>query len=123
MKTVKAPKTVTIKRSKWLRGRSESYLRNPLSGEMCCLGFLAREAGLSTRQINDKREPEDLTQCITGLTNMLDDLVLERHFLSNTNTCVHLMCTNDDTSINDEAREKNIKELGKEIGVTFKFED
>lgn len=121
MKTIKAPKTVTIKRSKWLRGGKDPYMRNPDTGKMCCLGFLARKAGLSTRQINDKREPEDLAQCITGLTNVFDD---DPHSsLTNTATCLDLMCANDENLINDEAREKEIKKLGKKIGVTFKFED
>lgn len=121
MKTVKAPRVVTIKRSKWLRGASEAFLRNPDTGKMCCLGFLARKVGLSTRQINDKREPEDLTQCITGLTKILNDFVSEVPFLENTNICVDLMSTNDDTTIDDKIREKQIKDLGKGIGVTFKF--
>lgn len=121
METIEAPKTVVVKRSKWMRGDQEtSCLRNKKTGKMCCLGFLTREAGFRTRQINGKLQPDDLTKCIKGLTRPHTYCDQDTDII-NTETCKNMMDINDDKNIDDETREKQIAREGKRIGVNFKF--
>ncbi len=119
MKTVELPKTVTIKRSKWLRGTGEGCLLDD-KGKMCCLGFLAREAGFSSDEILNKQQPQELSRCILNLSVILSEGM---DALIETNICVVLMSNNDDRGIGEAAREEGIKEWGQKIGVDFKFED
>ncbi len=118
MQTVKVPKIVVIKRSKWLRGDLfKSCLLND-KGEMCCLGFLARKIGFTSSEILDINQPDDLSKRIIGLAKPDGS----KGSLP-TKTADALMRINDCEYSSDEEREKKIKSLGKKIGVTFKFVD
>ncbi len=118
METIKAPKNVVVKRSKWLKGDVEESVLLNEKGKMCCLGFLAREAGFTPKQIRKVCQPDDLNKQIIGLTKPIGF-----DQLWGTRTCFALMSANDSGILTDQAREKKIKSLGKKIGVTFKFVD
>jgi len=56
---------LTIVRSQWQRGsREDSYLLNPYSGMMCCLGFYCRALGVDPAVIQGREAPSQVAAAI-----------------------------------------------------------
>lgn len=117
MQTIQAPKVVVVRRSEWLRGKGAnvSCLLDPNTSKMCCLGFLAIEAGFGTNDIRNQKEPNDLPNLIEGLT------LADKNSVVCTAICTNLMVINDDIELEEKERESQIIAKGKEIGVNFEF--
>lgn len=54
-------KTLVIEESKWLHGNKWKSLLLNSTGEMCCLGFLAKSYGATDDEIRIKGTPENTT--------------------------------------------------------------
>ena len=120
---------LTIKRDKWLRGRLNSALYDSDSKKMCCLGFFARECGLSQRAIRDIGSPSSVSFYLSLkkkpkkiFYRLLKDSS-GYHTLVNNNLCRRLMKINDNRHTSDEEKEKQIKKNFKKIDVEVKFID
>lgn len=130
---------VTVSRRRWLRGKlADKYgsaLLEPESNRMCCLGFAALKAGCTRDEIRDKGTPEDLRQQLSldgkafpkPLLGLLTDS--GRH---NNVECAKLMEANDNVTrweddkeivIPGHEREAKVRELGKKVGINFRFVD
>ena len=119
-------KTLVIKRSKWARGMTdESALRvtkpNEVegvmrpSGTMCCLGFLARECGATTKQINGKLVPSDVPNVAWPA-----GLVTKKG--GHTKLCDKIVEVNDSVGIDvADDREKKLTKLFTKIGYKLVF--
>jgi hypothetical protein len=128
---------LTIQRSKWYRGQdsTESRLLRP-DGRMCCLGFYAKALGATDDQIESLHTP---AMCLSN-PNILPNpftwgnggewllflppnapKTIRNH--QNSKTCSALMNLNDDREINDETREKEVKEIFAKNGVEVEFVD
>jgi hypothetical protein len=137
MKIIEDIKEFTVNRKKWLRGEGsdKSYLMDPISGKMCCLGFYAKQSGLSKKDIESMPSPGSVIQLLNGdevYTNAevicrpakpikWNTKLIWRGQKCNSKTCDALMDANDDEDITDEVREKNLTSLFKKIGITVKF--
>ena len=111
---------LVIDRRKWKRGVGESGLLMPKDseypGQMCCLGFLARETGHSRKSISGVATPEDLCKPKKFISEHL--LKANAH---NNRRCIKLMSVNDSEQISDTKRESTLTKLFKKIGVNVKF--
>lgn len=144
-KVLKDIKTLTIKRSKWLRGKGEqaSSLLNSRSGKMCCLGQYAESCGIKPDQMKNLASPAELLNYLGGsefVENVNGTLVKTKpqniewktKLVMGKPTCYDntviasvMMSTNDDDDgeFTEEAREQKLTRLFKRIGVKVKFVD
>ena len=119
-------KEFTVKRSSWLRGegsKNSALLRD--DGKQCCLGFIAEQCGVDrsrlTRTYPSRLEFSDqklLPECFYEVENDIisdikDDSQLVRSAAS----------INDDSSIEDVERERNLVKLFLKHDITLKFVD
>ena len=113
---MKNVKTLVIKRSRWLRGESNSYLLRPKDKKMCCLGFYARACGAQASDINGYCAPSEYSGFPAWLLS--DDFFAGPACSS---AAYKLMRANDSVNKTDKQREKIIKAEFKKRGVTVKF--
>lgn len=136
----KKKKKLTIKRSLWYRGKGGcgSFLMRS-NGEMCCLGFAARQLGkVPEEDILGKSTPSDLLdEHRNWETDQLnpDEIRLHRQLssgglgflykkdLDNSNVCEGLMHSNDDHLLNEKEREEKIRDSFKRQGIEVEFVD
>jgi len=103
----------TVDRNTWDRGRGTSFLLNPNTEKMCCLGFYARACRLKNKEIEFHGSPWMLyKKWKTFLIN--DDW-------DNSKVCKKLMKVNDDECMSADRREKQLKKIFKANGVKVKF--
>jgi len=109
---------LVIDRKQWLRGEGghRSYLLRKSDRKMCCLGFFSLACGLREDQILGVVSPRDLLDSPTQMSFLFDDEGLSSSFVGD-----HLMATNDDPSLHDADREKNITRLFAENGIEVSF--
>jgi hypothetical protein len=145
--TAKRPLTVWVNRARHLRGDtaggSDSMMRNEHGGQ-CCLGFVGRELGCSTKELHERSGPSDVvadvgldydanraTQ-VFEVTNAVEARKAEVKELfrsvglvdtrgHHTATCKELIAVNDGNKLRGETRETKLKSLGLKIGINFKF--
>ena len=103
---------VIVDRSRWLRGSVNSRLLRD-DGKMCCLGFVCLKLGYTEKEIKNKNTPYELTY-----NDIFGDFST---YNAAKNTVYHLMKLNDSIITNDVDKEIEITEIGKEIGIQFKF--
>lgn len=102
---------VIVKRSKWYRGKGseDSYLLLR-GGKMCCIGFLARAFGCTRKDIL--------------LKNVIEYVPSQESWsLTHDRTLSKCYDINDDDTITEAKRERELKALGKKMGVQFTFVD
>ena len=109
---------LTIDRKRWLRGETDSVLRNK-KGLMCCLGFYCLRKRFKVADILDVTSPSDVIY-INGTTR-LDRLIVLDDDADDNAVCNNLMIINDNTDISDKQRERRITQLFKKINVEVKF--
>ncbi len=112
---MKIKKTFTIDRNTWYRG--QSYARSRLlkkNGQMCCLGQVGRQCGISDKALIHNGTPQCSDECGKFPT------FLVRNGL-NTATCEKLMTINDDRKTKDPEREEFIKKEFKKRGYLVTF--
>lgn len=132
-----------VDRSKWYRGKGpeHSALLNS-KGEMCCLGFYARAAGLPASIIRNIASPAGAVElCAVGATlgkkraivrssKVLWETKLTTSsirntsntaVISNTDATAKLMNVNDFQGITDTSREEQLTAIFKGIGINIKF--
>lgn len=100
---------VTIQRSKW----GTNALRNK-AGRYCCLGFCAKAAGITDEQMQGVGLPGDL--------NYAYAYQFDNYFPTLGNVAGELAEINDSNK-RKHNKEKDIKALGKSVGVDFRFVD
>lgn len=104
-------KTVRISRRRWLRGTDKGTLRNS-HGKQCCLGFVCREYGLKAKDIKGIDIPSSLSLI---LNPDLPEWLLES---KDVNLAVE---ANDDVSLSDRQREKEIRVIFARNGLRAVF--
>lgn len=124
---------VKVNRRRWLRGQDAadngSFLRRETDGKQCCLGFAARAAGLTRKQITGKATPSDLLDSgvVKRLPKALQGLIKRG---INGRTCERLMTTNDKEmeyngklyeTFSESTRERRVRAFGKRVGIRFTF--
>lgn len=107
---------VEIDRKRWYRGKGDDLgmlrLRN---GKQCCLGFAARVLGCRAKEILNKFMPEYLDRELTGLSKSVDG------YIDNTEFSNSAAKANDDETITDKQRERQLKTLARKAGFDFQF--
>ncbi len=113
---------IVVERKKWLRGKrpwgSPSMLLNH-SGEMCCLGFVAKQlCEVDDISILGIREP-------SGLSNVVEPLN-ESCFVGhdrrvNSDLTEEAMLINDDSCMCDKEREERLIDLFKAHNIELLF--
>lgn len=117
---------VIIDRTKWLRGEGndKSRLLRPSDGKMCCIGFACLAAGIPKSAIEDRAEvgllfgnpsmpiPESLKLLYSRRPSGLGE---------ESGVCHNLYEVNDLKDYNDESREADIVNMGKDAGIAFSF--
>ncbi|MDE2020468.1 MAG: hypothetical protein KGJ13_09055 [Patescibacteria group bacterium] len=98
------PKSFTVLRSRWLRGRgnSHSYLYRHSDAKMCCVGFFARAGGLRAKEIDNMKELGDVG---TPLERALGEIY----------------AVNDNEDLSDKERESKLKRRFADLGVRVTF--
>jgi hypothetical protein len=120
---------VEISRATWLRGQAENGCLL-LNGQRCCLGFVARQAGLPDEEITGWDVPSGLCGK-EELGNPLLAPLLERHvsdedgwtYVSSSELEQELVKVNDDVTIDDAERERRLIDLARQGGYKFVFVD
>jgi hypothetical protein len=119
---------VEIKRSRWLRGRAPSYLRNE-AGKQCCLGFVCRQAGWKAKDLVGRGMPAGLygTEKVDTPPLVLRGLVTNvssgYDYLRNSDVAEELASINDEPNFTPEQRETALTKLAKKAGLQFIFVD
>lgn len=127
MKTYKDPEEFTVDRSKWCRGNkkldsvTERSCLLTKDGNMCCLGFEAKAAGFTKKELFDKSTP--LSLIVNDGTIEWDTALIKKQYLLNYNSkiCEKIMTVNDNVKITDPQRESELKILFAKIGMKVKF--
>lgn len=130
---------VTIERSSWLRGQSESALlliKPSAEGEskavMCCLGFACLAAGMTPEQIEGRTSPGSLYGIGTAIPDAIKQALTRPRVptesgwlpgIVNNDVCNELMRINDSQNITEEGREGKIIDLGLSAGIQFTIVD
>lgn len=138
------PVEVVVSRAKWGRGESSysglligtlEHVPDHLVGKMCCLGFVARRAGLRASDIEDVVSYDDrcfLSSCHTALSPLGQKLYKKfpKLFRRNgggewTTSAFHDEMTriNDDAHLREDIREQRLCEVGLRAGIHFTFVD
>ena len=104
---------VVVDRKKWYRGKCEDSLLLLTNGKMCCIGFLARVL---------KYKPKDIRDIAT-LEGTNQTTIQEQFIDDNEENLIKAYGINDDTTISDSVREKELKQIGKKMGVRFIFKN
>lgn len=130
---------LVIKRSKWMRGLGEGSLlgrrgyESMMVGKMCCLGFHALSCGLSKEKIKGEVAPDYVLEKLPlkKANAILDETTMK--YLVEKDGCEDafrltplgrtMVEINDDPSIADKEREKQLKACFKEMKVKVKFVD
>jgi len=109
-----------IKRKRWLRGQPDNSALRNADGKQCCLGFLARACGASTKDVLNFPDP--------GVTKGIDwpkGIAPKGHGYDghgNTALVGRIISTNDSRGLLPKARERQLKELFAEAGIKVVFE-
>jgi len=109
-----------IKRKRWLRGKPDNSALRNADGKQCCLGFLARACGATTKDILGLPDPG----ATTGIAWPKGISPGGRGYDGYGNTALvgRIISTNDSRGLLPEARERQLKELFAEAGVEVVFE-
>lgn len=123
-----------IDRSEWRcggnfgHGKGDTALLNR-EGFKCCLGFFALSCGYSEDDIYELGEPSEIDYLSSEEFMFPDwfgsikfDRDIECYTMKENNIVKELINTNDDENIDNEEREKQIKEKFLQHGVTVTFE-
>lgn len=109
---------VVVNKRRWLRGDDEnSKLLRVKDNKMCCIGFLARELGCKRKDIAE-------VGMLCGVKTEAAQAFNRDYGLSGTGYMTPLdkaYEVNDDTDLNDKERMRQLREIGKEMGVRFVF--
>jgi hypothetical protein len=102
----KAPRILTIDRSKWYRGMGGDYsaLLRSSTGQMCCLGFDALARGLSASDIEDCADPTEVDVAGEYRAAMFGD---EIHLAEAVHAAIR---HNDEPRYSETERERLIRE-------------
>jgi hypothetical protein len=91
-------------------------------GMKCCLGFLATECGYTDKEIYGVVSPWELkTHDLGDKEGYFDKLVSKDHEDFHTDFGAHAIQLNDHSSLSDEERERDLKELFKKNGIDVEF--
>ena len=115
-------KEFSIKRSKWLRGNSLSSLLNS-EGNQCCLGFFCSALGIPDEDILYKSSP-----CMVASYYLLPQWAyffsdVTQGLVMDTSSILNLININDNLYLEDNKRERLIKEAFSKHNISVKFED
>jgi hypothetical protein len=112
---LKLPESFVVDRKTWLRGSLSAELLTT-DGTRCCVGFLAKEMGVSD---DDMRHCQVLHEVIEDAESSLPGpLRSPSMVVGNDNIYV----ANDDHQVSDTAREARLTELFAAIGIEVRFE-
>lgn len=124
---------VTVVRKNWSRGiRDESKpkhdqpvnaLLKPNTGMMCCMGFAAKEAGLTDRDIEYIGAIRHLQYRGVSCPQSLLEFLKQDNGDNRSSVASAIYGANDDLYCTDEDREDRLKRLGKRVGIDFTFVD
>ena len=104
---------VVVDRKKWYRGDRVHSLLLLTNGKMCCIGFLARVL---------KYKPKDIRNIAT--LNGTAQIAIQEQFIDdNEENLNKAYGINDEPTISDSVREKELKQIGKKMGVRFIFKN
>ena len=104
---------VVVDRKKWYRGEREDSMLLLTNGKMCCIGFLARVL---------KYKPKNIRNIAT-LEGIVHTTIQEQFIDDNEENLNKAYNINDDVTISDSVREKELKQIGKKMGVRFIFKN
>jgi hypothetical protein len=110
---------LTIIRERWLRGNDPSFLIDPITEKMCCLGFLGCAIGVPSETMYGVGNPggtESRTWPGFLLTVRKTDGTT-----CDSKTGLLLMRINDRPEIDDNKREKKLTEIFAEYGIEVMF--
>lgn len=100
---------VIVERKRWMRGTGNGKLLGQ-NGKMCCIGFLARRLGCAPKDIRDIGTLVEVESPKTAQFSGSHQEMLEAAYNAN-----------DDEGVTDITREKELKQVGKKMGVQFVF--
>ena len=125
-------KSLTIQRSKWLRGAICPSLLTE-DGKMCCLGFFAQKCKIHKTKLYDIGTPQDIeyahkTELIKKIPQLLtkvveSDPMYDYCKYKNSDFTNAAIDINDDMEIIDEARESKLIKLFLKNGIKLNFVD
>lgn len=118
--------TLTIKRSKWLRGEANSGLLRAYDNKMCCLGFLGLSCGFDEGELEDRDLPSSINTDRFMTDGFWPNILFNRisHW-GYAQTWEYVFASiNDELGSYDEERETWLKVGFKEVlGIDLTFED
>lgn len=116
---------VVIDRKKWGTGSSGGgYLLNKDTNKMCCLGFVCRKVGISTKKIEGLSMPSEVLIVGRSCTKHVDPRIptsLSSPAGHNKRYADVLARTNDRIDLSNSRREKLIIKYGLKAGIKFSF--
>ena len=111
----------TVERSKWYRGKGSSSRLLTKTGQMCCLGFLAKELGYQDQEILKIGTPAGLYD---------DGKKFPRSFFPKkpdiaklSDSCWFLVEVNDNPSLTDDKREYLLAKEFEKNNIKVEFID
>lgn len=123
MRKLQKPKDVVVSRKKWLRGEGEGFLFRSDDKKMCCLGFMCKAAGATEQDMENLSVPSELYErkqieagfCLKDSTNL--------DFSCNDDWIFEAVNYNDRSDITRDEREKHLKRVFNQQGISVKFVD
>lgn len=106
--------TVRVVKPKWCRGNDSGSALLTRGGKMCCIGFLARKLGARPKDIRG-------VGTLDRVTNKVGECQIFDSYHSGALSRAY--DTNDDHTITNSQRMRELRVIGKEMGVRFVFVD
>ena len=103
---------VEVSKKQWCRGKPDESMLRLANGKQCCIGFLARRLGAKVKDIEK----------VSVLEFMGNRIPSCYHFNYNFfSQLADAYKANDSKSISDTERIRQLKVIGKQMGVQFVF--
>lgn len=100
---------------------NQGMLYRAETSRMCCLGFVGLTCGLTRELMRGMGEPTEVPGNWPETLFRGEDAEEYPGWLRNSRISLELMLINDDKSITNKKREKDIHETGLKAGINFTF--
>lgn len=117
----KLKRSFVVDTAYWLRGSKQwgaLFLKDHKYANMCCLGHIGLQSGISAHELEYARSPENIKKSEHVKIPFLVDM---GYFDSNNTLTRDAMLINDHPGITDEERIKKLKALFAQNNINLKF--
>lgn len=112
----------TVYRDSWARGDKAGPLYSSVTKRMCCLGFLGKECGYYTNDMDCFSYPKSLVNIGNIVYKWPSGIVSDKSNIEK-KLVIDIIIDNDNPNLLDHEREYSLSKLFSEAGIDVEFKD